>query len=241
MPTLAAQLAAFREGLNTHESTVLGAEREAARALLAARAGAAGVLDAADHALAAAEGLARALVVLQPGEAIACREGCLHCCYLKVSATPPEIFALADYLRRSWPPDALVALRARTAALAADPRLLSADEKARARLPCPLLTAAGTCGAYEARPLACRGWTSTDAAACERGLDDDSEPPLTNEKLSRETAALGIGLLDALADTGLRSEVVELTSALHIALSEPHAFERWLRGEAVFSAATSEH
>jgi hypothetical protein len=38
----------------------------------------------------------------------------------------------------------------------------------------------------------------------------------------------------------LPAELFELTSGLHLALSEPSALQRWLAGEAVFTAALAE-
>ncbi|HEY3666443.1 MAG TPA: YkgJ family cysteine cluster protein, partial [Polyangiaceae bacterium] len=96
------------------------------------------------------------------------------------------------------------------------------------------------CLVYEARPLACRGYNSLDAESCRRSLDDDLEIVESNVPLARDCAAVALGLLAGIADAGLPAELLELTAGLHIALSEPDALQRWLRGGPVFAAALAE-
>jgi Fe-S-cluster containining protein len=236
-----AELVAFLTGLDAREQLLLAAERRAATAHLSAHARPERILQAAQGALSfAAAQRKHQLEVLQPEPATACREGCHWCCYLKVSVTVPEVLLLAQHLQQHTSRDALAQIVRRAAELAQDPRIFSADAKAEAKLPCALLTEAGACAAYEARPLACRGWNSTDAESCRRWLDDDSEPPLANERQAREQAVVSLGLLLATTDAGLPEEVLELTSALDIALREPDALARWLAGEGLFQAARAD-
>jgi hypothetical protein len=45
------------------------------------------------------------------------------------------------------------------------------------------------------------------------------------------------GLRAGLGQVGLQDDVLELTSALRVALTLPHAADRWQAGEAVFAVA----
>ena len=199
------------------------------------------ILEAARGALERGEAVRQHhLRVLQPSRLIACHEGCHWCCHLKVSATAPEVFALADYLRTSAAPGVLEWAKARAAELSQDARIFSADAKAEAKIPCALLTEAGACAAYEARPLACRGWNAVDPESCRLELEDDSVLGERNEELARECAALSVGLVEALADAELPTEILELTSALHVALSDEGALARWVSGEPIFASARAD-
>jgi Fe-S-cluster containining protein len=180
------------------------------------------------------------LEVLQPTAQIACHDGCHWCCHLKVSVTAPELFAVAEYLENSAPEAVRVRVSARAAELAQDARIFSADAKAEAHIPCAMLTEQGGCSVYAVRPLSCRGYNALDAESCRRMLDDDQEFVVSNEEWARECAAESLGFLAAIGDAGLPAELLELTSGLHIALSEPNALQRWLLGEPIFAAALAD-
>jgi hypothetical protein len=239
--TRAARVAEFLRGLDAREQSIAQAERDAAARLLATGERPQAILKAAEHALSSGEDFRRyRLDVLPSEQAIACHEGCHWCCYLKVGASAPEVFALVEYLNEHASSAVLAHIKARVAELAADPRIFSQDAKIAARIPCALLSENGGCLGYEARPLACRGWTSTDADSCRRGLDDDSEPPLLNPQLVRECAAVGLGLAEAASDHGLSGEMLELTAALNVALNEADALVRWASGAEIFAAARAD-
>ncbi|MEO7034615.1 MAG: YkgJ family cysteine cluster protein [Polyangiaceae bacterium] len=244
MQNLAAaqQLADFRAGLSSHELRLLESERSVASEVLGLSHGSPRILEAARGALVRGEAVRQHhLQVFQPARVIACHEGCHWCCHLKVSATAPEVFVLAEYLRKTAAPEVLETAKRRAAELAQDARIFSADDKAEAKIPCALLTDAGACAAYDARPLACRGWNAMDPESCRLELEDDSVFGERNEALGRECAAVGLGLVAALADAHLPTEILELTSALHVALSEPNALERWLLGEPIFDGSRADH
>jgi Fe-S-cluster containining protein len=236
--TSVAQRVEFLTGLSSPEQQLLEATRHATTQLLQGQTRLERAWAAAACALNLAREHRRLAVVQEP--ASACGEGCHWCCYLKVSVTAPEVLLLARHLQQHTAPEALARIQTRALELTHDARIFSADEKAEAKLACPLLSDSGACSAYEARPLACRGWNSFDAEVCRRFLDDDAELPFMNEPQARAYAIVGIGLRQSAASAGLVAEMLELTSALAIALGEPNALERWLAGEAVFEAARAE-
>jgi len=236
----AARFAAFRDALSESERHLLEAARHAAAAELTSAEPRPHVAQAALGAMAKSDKLLRHhLEVVSEPQPIACHSGCHWCCHMKVSLTAPEIFALVDYLA-SQPEPLRTSIATRAAELSRDPRIFSADAKVEARIPCAMLSERGACQVYPARPLACRGYNSLDAESCRRSLDDDLEIVESNEPLLRDITAVALGLLAGIEDAGLPAELFELTSGLHIALSEPNALPRWLAGEAVFAAALVE-
>lgn len=82
---------------------------------------------------------------------IACTAGCAFCCYIRVVCSEREARAALD--------------------AAPDPRKVRRRAKAhrgRDFEPCPFLDlVTRLCTVYEARPHACRGYTSFDRQACE--------------------------------------------------------------------------
>lgn len=129
----------------------------------------------------------------------ACRAGCAHCCHFPVGVT----FAEALLLHRT-----LAAEPAQHAAVLANARADAdrgwLDLIGRA---CPLL-AAGTCSAYDARPLPCRALASSDEAACAAALRGEGPAP-------RDEAAFwrGLGAASVLGQ-GQPGPSRELRSAL---------------------------
>ncbi len=237
----AARLAAFRSGLSTREEQLLESARHAAAAQLTTGAPPRRVPQAAIGAMSTSDELQRYhLEVVPTPQKIACHAGCHWCCHMKVSLTAPEIFAVVEYLESGVSERTREQIKARTAELSQDPRIFSPDAKVEARIPCAMLSEQGACLVYPARPLACRGYNSLDAESCRRSLDDDLEIVEWNEPLVRDSAAVALGLLAGIEDAGLPAELLELTSGLHIALSEPNALQRWLAGDAVFAAALAE-
>jgi Fe-S-cluster containining protein len=218
---------------------VMQAQHQAAWKILAHNSEQQGVLLAAADTLGVVDYLGREhLKVLPPEHTPACRQGCHHCCYLRVQASVPEILLLAEWLQTRKAPDELHELRSKLRLAAADPRVLSPTEKPQQRIACALLSD-GVCGAYEARPLACRGFTSMDAEVCRRSLDEDG-PASADAYLLRVANGAGRGLALALADAELGTETLELTRALDIALNEQDVFARWSAGEPVFAPALLE-
>ena len=164
-----------------------------------------------------------------------------------MGVTPPEVFAIYDHLRatRSAAELDAVALRVRDA----DDRTrgMAAADRLSPEHPCPFLVDA-RCSIYEARPLACRGANSLDAAACERNLrDPDARAAFLAGTTSipcylepfRASHAVTAGLQMALDQLhGLEVLPLELTAAMRIMIDDPEAVpQRWLGGKDPFAAA----
>lgn len=171
------------------------------------------------------------LRVLRPEQQLACAEGCAYCCYQRVSVTPLEVFELADRLRGDRDADSLEALLGEIRGLASRVRGRTALQHRGER--CPLNDAQGSCVAYDSRPLLCRGANSFDADACARPgagiptyLELTGVAQAAQEELDRECTRI----------SG-RQEMLELSCALLVVLTDPAAEARWRRGEPVFAEA----
>jgi Fe-S-cluster containining protein len=175
-----------------------------------------------------------------PRRPSACREGCAWCCHKLVGTSQPEVFRIARFLRETFPVDACAATVARIEKVKQERERLRADGWAAKRLPCALLVD-GRCSVYPVRPLTCRGFNSSDAAACERSVvsRERGKVPIFEPQLRIATFVLD-GTRAGLAELGMNSDLLELNAALGIALSLADAEERWLRGEPVFATARLE-
>lgn len=169
-----------------------------------------------------------------PRKAIACARLCAHCCHAPVSARAPEVL----FLKRAVAPAEAPAVAEDVARASVVTGAMSADERARRPVPCPLLRD-DLCRLYEARPLTCRTAVSSDVSACERafrlGMADTGIP--TPDFYTRVRAGYALALAGALKRSGLPATAYELNSALHAALVRTDAEAAWLAGEPVFASA----
>ena len=99
----------------------------------------------------------------------ACVRGCDTCCCLHVSATAPEIFLAARFLRLTAPAFARHGVdmggKLASAHVATDGK--SQQERFSSCLMCPFIIG-GACAIYSVRTLACRGHVSFDKEAARR-------------------------------------------------------------------------
>jgi hypothetical protein len=166
----------------------------------------------------------------------ACRAGCDFCCHTAVTAAPPQVFAIAAYLRAHYDAEELRQVREqidRNASLAAS---MSRADYIAALIPCALRTPDGNCRAYPVRPLACAGFLSTSREAC--AAEFHRVPGRGPVPVDRHALAAGLGvshgLKAACQQAGLDGEFYELHHALRRVWDEPEAAERWARGADVF-------
>jgi Fe-S-cluster containining protein len=136
----------------------------------------------------------------ETGESISCRMGCAACCRMLVPLSPPEAFALQEYVEQ-LPEDRQATLRRKIeqskATLASHDLLVRLEEVADAttpipdeelepinrayyalRHPCPFLDQE-MCSIYEARPAACRELLVTSPAQLCDNLVENPVRPLS--------------------------------------------------------------
>ena len=167
---------------------------------------------------------------------IACRAGCCWCCYLYVSITPPEAFALARWIEETSTPEQRAAWVELLRQRATQARGKSESAYAVAKIPCAFLQE-GLCSAYAHRPLVCRGYFSHSAARCEVGYRTPLKfgATITVPLFPRTmTHLIKAGLQQGCEAAGVQSASYELHQAVLIALTTPNAAERWAQGEAIF-------
>jgi hypothetical protein len=201
----------------------------------------------AERAMRGTSQLVDGMLARAPLGELACRAGCGHCCHQVVGATAPEVLAIYEHLRTTRTPDELARVASRIVDAEEKARGLTQDERTSPELPCPFLEEE-RCSVYEVRPLACRGKTSLDAAACERTLREPEARaaylagaltvPCYVEPL-RAFHAVSAGVQLALHELhGLRTSPLELKAAMRIVVDDPDGVPaRWLAGEDPFEGA----
>lgn len=168
----------------------------------------------------------------------ACRAGCNYCCHLQVEISVPELLSLVSYVNENFSPEEMEALKARVHEAELQTRGMNSYERLFARVLCPLLSD-GQCSVYPARPLVCRGYNSYNWAICAQDLNYPRSWRLIPHDSAQKNIYSDVleGLSSGLKEEGLSSDFLELIAALHIALDQPDAGERWLAGEPVFQSA----
>jgi hypothetical protein len=176
---------------------------------------------------------------LGAGRRPACRQGCAWCCYgTRVELVAPEALVIASTLTG---PDH-EAIRARIRETARRVQAMSAADRHRERIACPLLDQErGSCSTHALRPLACRGLGSMNAEACAEALahSDEDRPIPKHLPLLVSQSAVATGLRLALGRAGLDERLLEASAAIDIALSHRHAAQRWAAGEKLFGPAAA--
>lgn len=153
----------------------------------------------------------------------ACQAGCAHCCHLRVEATEPEVFRIAQHLRAlpaAARADATHALQRHVSSAALNPTN-------PARQACSFLVDE-RCSIYPVRPAACRKAHSLSAPHCA----EQSPTIPQNLRLLVDAEALMAGTALAYRDLPLPAGAHELNAAVLAALKDPTAQARWYQGDA---------
>ena len=103
--------------------------------------------------------------VNQNGKKIHCRKGCSWCCHQPVFALSYELEYLNDVVTRNFDQQKQDEIRKRAKDKKQKLDSLSEKELLNTKVPCPLLEN-GSCSVYEARPMACRIYLSTNVKTC---------------------------------------------------------------------------
>lgn len=163
---------------------------------------------------------------------VACKRGCSHCCVTVASATPPEIFRVAAWIRQNR----MHSSRMAPAPVIERARLKQAatlDEMFKQKVPCPVIVD-HECGAHPSRPITCRQFLSTSLPACLTAFGrGEGTVPFVTEATDRGMLAR-IVLTAAIKAAGFPDTAYELSGALARALEDEDSERRWLAGEDVF-------
>src|SRR6266850_23389 len=147
-----------------------------------------------------------------------CKEGCSYCCCKPgVLISIPELLRILERLTTTLDPDGIAAVRDRAASYTRQLNGRSFDEPTDESIPCPLLND-GRCSVYEVRPLTCRGYNSTSVDACRRAHESGNALVPIFSLIKDVTDATTVGAATALRDVGFNDALVDLGTALHIAL-----------------------
>jgi Fe-S-cluster containining protein len=146
----------------------------------------------------------------------ACSKGCHWCCHQPVFALSYELDLLNNFLQNKFNEE----IRNHIAIRADDKRRkLSAckdDEILHSKIPCPLLED-GICIAYEARPVACRIYLSTDVDSCLKFFHDpenDESIPALLQFPMRMGRLINEGFKAALKANGVKVEEFRIEEKL---------------------------
>lgn len=163
---------------------------------------------------------------------LACDKGCPTCCSLRVTATAPEIFLLARYVRMvdASPYGASVNLSQRVSEANAATRNLGETERFHTARPCPLMIE-GVCIVHPVRTLACRGHAAFDVQGCRAAAAGEDVEVAISEPHLMLRGLVQNALQSALRDAGLAWGLYELNHGLALALEDPAREVAWYAGE----------
>jgi Fe-S-cluster containining protein len=163
---------------------------------------------------------------------LACRKNCPSCCTLRVTATAPEIFLLARYVRLvdASPAGAVINLPKRILQASRASKGLDERQRMALRRPCPLILR-GVCIIHPVRPLACRGHASFDRKACAHAAAGrNAEVPISAPHLNLRGLVQN-ALQSALRAAGLPWGLYEMNHALALALDREDRSAAWAKGD----------
>lgn len=164
---------------------------------------------------------------------LACKAGCSHCCYLPVSASFPEVAHLAAYIGETFNAEELDSLRSRLAAPVGEATGPARAGDVAGATVCALLVD-GRCSAHAARPMACRGWNSQDAAPCKLAAEEPDAPPSipVDSRVRGTATAIAEGMRDAIRACELDDSILDLRTTLTGLLGRHVEWtRRWFEGE----------
>jgi len=135
----------------------------------------------------------------------------------------PELARILEHVRTTFSPDAIASLKARARRYAEQMEGRRVEDPLNESVPCPLLVE-GRCSAYEVRPLICRGYNSTNVDACRKAHDNADVLVPTFAILKDVTDGATVGAAQRLKAAGFNDSMVDLGTALNIALAGGDGF-----------------
>jgi Fe-S-cluster containining protein len=183
-----------------------------------------------------------------PAEPLACGEGCAYCCRVQVQVSIIEVLNIAHGLIEKLSVDDLSALKSRIAVVDDQTHGMTHKERGVLALPCPLLSDE-RCSVYDTRPFVCRAANSVDAEQCRIMLAEGANTQVTSYEHQKTVyatigAAAAAGLADGQRAAGVEGEpggvVLELASALRLALAHADPITSWVDGALDFTEALAQ-
>lgn len=167
---------------------------------------------------------------------IDCGSGCAWCCHEPLQMSILDAISVASHLLNTGSSGERLEQYCRD---------LAPFDNQRHKLkesfePCPFLDKDKRCQVYEARPVICRAFHSTDVSACQKIVESRAEDRST-PMYTRLFGFVGLrlsGARKAVKDLGLDDRPVILALAVQLLLEDfEGTLEQWLEGEPVFETA----
>jgi Fe-S-cluster containining protein len=150
---------------------------------------------------------------------IKCAEGCAYCCRKPgVLVSVPELVRIVTHLEAELDDEALACLRRRTNEYVAALGGGDFNASTARSIPCPLLVD-DRCSVYPIRPLVCRGYNSTSVEACRLAHEEPMRTVPIFAVLKDVTDGASVGMTQGTAGAGCSDALVDLGTALAIALN----------------------
>jgi Fe-S-cluster containining protein len=161
-----------------------------------------------------------------------CKAGCSYCCCKPgVLVSIPELLRILDHLQATFDAEAVSAVREGARRYARQLAGRSFDDPTDESVPCPLLSD-GRCSVYEVRPLTCRGYNSTSVDACRQAHESSSVLVPMFSVIKDVTDGTTVGAATRLREIGFNDSLVDLGTALDIALEADDDFAEAIAGGA---------
>ena len=171
---------------------------------------------------------------------LACKNGCFWCCYFTVDVRAVEVFSILDFMERELSLEQQARVRREIGANSAMLQGLSELERMRRNVKCPFL-AAGRCSIYEARPQTCRNYHATDVTGCRASYEHpeniDIDPDFAAFVYQSGGAHVD-AFCSSLQQSGYDTRAYELSTALAVAMIDPHARTRFAAKQMPFATLT---
>ena len=159
-----------------------------------------------------------------------CKEGCSYCCCKPgVLISIPELLGILEYMQTTFDAEAVSAVRERARGYVGQLAGRSFDDPTDESFPCPLLSD-GRCSVYAVRPLTCRGYNSTSVDACRQAHEDRTALVPIFSVIKDVTDGTTVGAAARLRDVGFNDSLVDLGTALNIALEGSERFSEAVAG-----------
>ncbi|WP_297090879.1 YkgJ family cysteine cluster protein [uncultured Draconibacterium sp.] len=152
----------------------------------------------------------------QQNQAIECKKGCAWCCHQPVFALDYELNYLNNFIHKNFDIVTRSAIQKKAKFKREKLAQLEGDALLNAKTPCPLLHE-GACLVYEARPMACRIYLSSDVKSCKQFFnnpDDKSNYPKLLDMPMRLGRMMNEGFKSALKTNGVEAKEYRIEEKL---------------------------